>query len=295
VQVGIVISNVSDLYSVELQDGKIYNCSARGKLKNKEISPVAGDWVEVEIIDEKKLIGVIHIIQPRKKYIKRPKMSNISQMIFVISAKQPKPDLKLLDKQLAYAEYMQIKPLIVLNKIDLEDEDIIYHIMDIYTKIGYKVIKTNAKQGIGIENITQQLKNEITAFSGNSGVGKSTLLNNIFKNNITQEGLISEKSKRGKNTTTQVRLYKLDDNSYVADTPGFSTFEIDEIESLDLAHYFLEFIPHINNCQFVGCSHIKEQNCGVKKALENGEISQERYNRYCEIYEEMKKKEARKW
>ena len=125
--------------------------------------------------------------------------------------------------------------------------------------------------------------------------GKSTLINSIFKKDITQEGVISKKNKRGKNTTTQVQLYKITENSYIADTPGFSTFEISEIESTDLCHYFIEFVPHIEKCEFVGCSHIKEQNCGIKRAIEEEKISQERYDRYCKIYEDLKTKEAKKW
>ena len=121
------------------------------------------------------------------------------------------------------------------------------------------------------------------------------MINQIFARDITQEGFISQKNKRGKNTTTQVQLYKLDKNSYIADTPGFSTFDIYEIESTDLCHYFVEFVPYINNCEFVGCSHIKEQKCGIKEAVEDNKISKERYERYCKIYEDIKEKEKNKW
>lgn len=292
---GTVISNISNLYHIEVEGGKIYNCHARGKIKKDEMSPVAGDKVEIEVIDEEKCTGVINQIKERTNYIKRPKMANINQIILVVSMKLPKPDLELLDKQLAYAEYMKIKPIICLNKIDLEDENTIKKIEDIYRNIGYSVIRTNAKEGVGIEEIRNQLQGKITAFSGNSGVGKSTLINSIFERDITQEGVISKKNQRGKNTTTQVQLYKITENSYIADTPGFSTFEITEIESTDLCHYFIEFVPHIEKCEFVGCSHVKEQNCGIKKAVEEGMITQERYDRYCKIYEDLKTKEAKRW
>ncbi len=292
---GIVISNISNLYHVELENGKIYNCNARGKFKNNDITPVTGDKVEIDIIDEEKKDGVINQIEERTNYIKRPKMANLTQIIFVVSMKLPKPDLELLDKQLVYAEYMHIKPIICLNKIDLEDENEIQRLEEIYTKIGYTVIKTNAKEGIQIEKLKSILKNEITAFSGNSGVGKSTLINGIFGKDITEEGIISKKNKRGKNTTTQVRLYCLDKESYIADTPGFSTFELEEIESIDLCHYFIEFVPYLEKCQFIGCSHIKETQCGIKQAIEEGKISKERYDRYCKIYQEMKQREEKKW
>ena len=282
-QKGIITSNISNLYKVEV-NGKIYDCNARGKFKNNEISPVAGDFVEIEIIEEEKKTGIINKIEERINYLKRPKMANLSQIILVLSMKLPKPDLELLDKQLAYAEYMNVKPVICLNKIDLEDEAVIDSVKDIYEKIGYKVIKTNAKNGTGVEELRDVLKNKITAFSGNSGVGKSTLINSLLGENVTEEGLVSHKNKRGKNTTTQVKLYKIDENSYIADTPGFSTFEINEIKKEDLAKYFIEFRPYISECQYVDCSHIKEENCGIKKALEEGKISKERYERYIVLW-----------
>ncbi len=278
-QKGIIISNISNLYKVEV-DGKIYDCNARGKFKNGETSPVAGDSVEIEIIDEEKKSGIINKIEERINYLKRPKMANLSQIILVISMKLPKPDLELLDKQLAYAEYMQVPPIIVLNKIDLEDAEVINSISEIYEKIGYKVIKTDAKKGIGVDELKETLKNKITAFSGNSGVGKSTLINSLLGKSVTEEGIISQKNKRGKNTTTQVKLYKIDENTYIADTPGFSTFDINEIKKEDLAKYFIEFRLYITDCEYVDCRHLKEENCGIKKALIEGKISKLRYTTF---------------
>ena len=294
-QKGIVISNISNLYNVEIENNKIYSCNARGKFKNNEISPVAGDRVKIEIVDEEKKIGVIEEIEERKNFVKRPKMANLSQIVLVVSMKLPKPDLELLDKQLAYAEYLSIKPVICLNKIDLVDENVTLDIANTYKKIGYEVVLTNAKNGEGMGELKDKLQNQITAFSGNSGVGKSTLINKLFDKNITDEGQVSSKNKRGKNTTTQVHLYKINENSYIADTPGFSTFDIYEIESENLCHFFIDFIPFIQNCEFVGCSHVKEEKCGIKEALKEEKISKERYERYCKIYQDMKQKEERKW
>lgn len=291
---GIIINNVSNIYQVEV-DNNIINCNARGKLKKENIIPVVGDIVEIEIIDKEKLLGIINNIQSRKNYIKRPKMANLSQIIFVVSIKMPKTDLLLLDKQIAYAEYKGLKPIICINKIDLDEEKTAQKIEDTYKNIGYTVIRTVANQGIGVSSIIDILKNNITAFSGNSGVGKSSLINSLFSDNLTQEGLISDKNKRGKNTTTSVKLYKLNDDSYIADTPGFSSFEINEIESKDLYKYFKELKEYDNTCEFIGCSHIKEEKCGIKQALEEGKISKDRYERYCKIYNELKNKEARKW
>ena len=200
----------------------------------------------------------------------------------------------MLDKQLAFSEFLGINVIIVLNKIDLDDEKQFEKIEKIYKKIGYKVIETEAKKQKGIEKLQEQLKNNISAFSGNSGVGKSTLINGIFKRDITQEGEISKRNKRGKNTTTAIKLYEINENTYIADTPGFSTFDISEIPSQELENYFVEFEREKEKCEFIGCTHIKEKNCGVKQAIEEGKISKERYNRFCKIYEELKQKEERK-
>ena len=281
-QKGIVTSNISDLYKVETNN-IVYNCNARGKFKAGEISPVAGDLVEVDITDENKKVGVIEKILERKNYIKRPKMANLTQIILVVSMKLPNTDLLLLDKQLVYAEYMYIKPIICLNKIDLEDEEKIEYIYNLYSKIGYTVIKTDAKNNVGVDQIKKYLQNNITAFSGNSGVGKSTLINSILGKQIAEEGNISSKNKRGKNTTTQVLLYKIGENSYIADTPGFSTFDISEIEKSDLAKYFIEFRPYLADCEYADCSHKKEENCGIKRAVQEGKISKDRYERFCEL------------
>lgn len=291
---GLIISNISNFYDVEdLENNKIIKCIPRGKFKKDDITPVVGDRVEFDLQDDNS--GVINNILERKNYIKRPKMSNITQMIFVISMKMPKPDLLLLDKQLAFAEYNNIKTIICLNKIDLVDEKEVNEIAKIYEKIGYKVIKTNAKTGEGVQEICECLKNNITAFSGNSGVGKSTLINNIFEDTYTLEGEISNKNKRGKNTTTSIKLYKIDENSYIADTPGFSTFDIYEIESKELAEYFKDLEYYIKDCEFVGCTHIKESNCGIKNALEEGKISTQRYENYYKLYNELKERELHKW
>ncbi len=293
---GIIIESISNLYKIAVEEPKkqIYEATARGKFKKEEISPVVGDVVEIEIIEEEKKTAVINKIEERKVYVKRPKLANITQIVFVVSSKDPKPDLLMLDKQLAFAEFLGIKAIIVLNKTDLDKDKQFMHIKDIYEKVGYTVIETEAKSQKGVEDLKQALKGNINAFSGNSGVGKSTLINAIFNTDVTQEGEISKKNKRGKNTTTAIKLYEIDNNTYIADTPGFSTFDISEIESKNLDQYFKEFEENIENCEFVGCTHIKEENCGIKEAINNGTITEERYKRFCKIYEELKEKENRK-
>lgn len=315
---GIIIGNISNLYQVKsiklsssetkfieseenrknCQKGSsqmaIYEATARGRFKKEEISPVVGDLVAFEVMDEENKKAVIDKILDRKVYVKRPKLANITQIVLVVSSKDPKPDLLMLDKQLAFAEFLGIKSLIVLNKTDLDDKTEFKEIRRIYEKVGYKVLETEAKSQKGIETLKEELKDNINAFSGNSGVGKSTLINGIFNQEITLEGEISQRNKRGKNTTTSIRLYQIDENTYIADTPGFSTFSIEEIESKDLANYFVEFKEKISECEFVGCTHIKEENCGIKKAVQNGEISLKRYDRFCKIYQQLKEKEEKK-
>lgn len=302
---GIIIENISNLYKIKIikkeklpiksgTNGKIYEATARGRLKKEEVTPVVGDLVELEVTDEENGKAVINKVLERKVYVKRPKLANITQIVFVVSSKEPKPDLLMLDKQLAFAEYLGIKSLIVLNKTDLDDKKDFEEIRKVYQKIGYSVIETEAKNQKGINELKQKLKNNSNAFSGNSGVGKSTLINGIFQQDVTIEGEISQRNKRGKNTTTSIKLYEIDENTYIADTPGFSTFSIEEIESKDLAEFFIEFKSEISECEFVGCTHIKEENCGIKKAIEKGKISLERYERFCKIYQQLKEREEKK-
>ena len=302
---GLIIENISNLYKIKTKKGT-YEANARGKFKKEEITPVVGDKVEIQILDEENKKAVIEKIQERTTYIKRPKMSNITQLVLVVSSKNPKPDLLLLDKQLAFVEFLGIKAIIVLNKTDLDKKKEFEKIKEVYQNIGYTEIETIAKdledkpekseiRSIGIHNLEKNLKGNINAFSGNSGVGKSTLINAIFKDTITQEGEISQRNKKGKNTTTSTKLYEIDENTYIADTPGFSTFDISEIEYRELDKYFKEFKPLLDDCEFVGCTHIKEDNCGIKQALQQGKIDNGRYERFCKIYEELKEKDKYKY
>lgn len=293
---GLIVKNITNKYFVKSNDN-LYECLARGKFKQDSISPVVGDIVKFEIIDDQNNDGVINEVEERINYIRRPKLSNISEIIFVVSTKLPKVDLLMLDKQLAFAEFMNIKSKIIVNKIDL-DEGLAKKIEKIYTEIGYDVVLTNTISKEGIDKIIDDTneKNKIIVLAGNSGVGKSSLVNSLFNREITTAGEVSKKNKRGKNTTTITSLYELKNGVYIADTPGFSTFDIEEIESADLGKYFVEFNQYIHKCEYQGCAHIKEQNCGIKQAVEENRISNSRYQNYIKIYEDLKyKEEHKKW
>lgn len=295
-QKGLIIKNVTNTYYIKSQED-IYEAVAKGKFKQEEITPTVGDNVEIEIIDEQSKKAIIKKIIERKNFSRRPKVANLTGLICVIATKLPKPDLLMLDKQLVFAEYLNIKPIIIVNKVDL-DEDKALEIKNEYSNIGYNVIVTNALTGEGIKEIVDKKQQElqIIALSGNSGVGKSSIINKVLNKNQATAGEISMKNKRGKNTTTITSLYELEKNIYLVDTPGFSTFDITEIESNDLDKYFIEFREYLTKCEYQGCSHIKEQNCGIKTAIENGKISGNRYDRYVKIYEDLKyKEEHKKW
>ena len=289
------------MYKIKTEE-KEYNAYARGKFKNEEIIPLVGDMVEITLLSEDQISNseknnatidaVIERILPRKNSLKRPKVANVDQIIFILSAKHPKPDLLMLDKQLAYAEFIGIEPIIIINKMDLANCE---EIKKLYTQVGYKTLIASAKEIIGIDEIKEILRNKTSVFSGNSGVGKSSIINAIYGFNKTEEGEVSKKNKKGKNTTTDTKFYEIEENTFIADTPGFSSFEISEIESSELDKCFIEFKEKIKNCEFIGCTHIKEENCGIKEAVKNGEISEDRYERYCTIYEELKDKEKNRW
>lgn len=278
---GIVTRIQSNLYTVKLEDKKVIECTAKGLLKYKKMSILVGDMVEVNTNN-----NVIEKVLPRKNEFIRPPIANVDQLIIVVAATNPTPDLMLLDKQLVMAEKNGVEPVICINKIDLEAD--YSEIIEVYENIGYQVITTTAKNGIGIDKIARILGNKITAFSGNSGVGKSALTNNIFNEEVSKEGETSDKLKKGKHTTKHVELFDFSENSYIADTPGFSSFDVDGINYKELDKYFIEFAPFSQECEFRSCAHIKELNCGVKKAVAKRKIDKGRYERYTLLFEKMK-------
>lgn len=279
---GIIIKAIGGLYTVESLDG-IYECKARGIFRKQNISPFVGD--NVIISDE----NVITDILPRRNFIIRPPLANLDQLVFVISTCKPSPNLTLLDKFIAVAEYKNITPVIVITKTDLDSFD---NVMDIYSRIGIQVIPVDYSSKETVNKVADMLRGRISAFTGNTGAGKSTLLNAIDSNLEIPTGEISEKLGRGRHTTRHAQLYKLENGGYIADTPGFSTFETnkyDIIRKEELSRCFREFDNYSDECRFKDCSHTKEKGCEVLRAVSENEISPTRHASYIEMYEEAMK------
>ena len=277
---GIIIKCLGGLYSVESPDG-IYECKARGVFRNRGISPCVGDRVDVED-------GVITEIAPRKNCIIRPPLANLDQLIFIVSTCEPAPNYLILDKFIAIAEYKGITPVVVITKTDLGDSRPIH---EIYGSIGIDVAEVSYGDEASIEKVRQLLSGKISAFTGNSGAGKSTLLNAVDPTLNIATGEISRKLGRGRHTTRHAELYKLSGGGYIADTPGFSTFETnryDIIRKEELAGCFREFDGLTDKCRFRDCAHICEKGCAVVEAVERGEISLSRHESYKTMYEEAK-------
>lgn len=281
---GIIYKILSNFYYVKIGN-EIIECKAKGKFKNEETDLIVGDNVIVEKIDNDK--GNIIEVLPRKNKLKRPSVANVEKLIILMSIKSPLPDFMLLDKQLAYCVKNNIEPVICITKIDKDINNEFECIKNIYEKIGYPVYSVSAKEGIGIDSLRQELKGCLCVFAGNSGVGKSTLINAIFDKDIMLSGDVSKKTGRGKHTTRHVEIIE-HDGLLITDTPGFSLFDISEIKKDELANCFEEFIPYLDKCEYRDCRHIKEENCGIKEAVLEKKISDERYKRFVEIYLELK-------
>lgn len=282
--VGLIIKAIGGVYTVEAPDG-VFECKARGIFRKKGISPVCGDKVEIELENK---TAVITEIKERKSLIIRPPLANLDVLVFVASICEPAPNLLILDKFIAVAEYKNIKPMVVITKIDKQEPN---EYLNIYNKSGIDVFAVDNITGKGSDEVKQALMGKFSAFTGNTGVGKSSLLNNIFPELDLATNEISKKLGRGKHTTRHVELYKLNDGGYIADTPGFSSFDTNRYDIIlkeDLAGCFKEFKPYVNKCRFQDCSHTKEKGCAVIEAVENGEIARSRHESYLSMYEQAK-------
>ena len=288
--IGKIIKSQKELYYVDTKE-KVYMAKARGNFRVKDKKPLVGDNVEIEALEENK--AYITKLIERKNEIKRPNIANIDKLLVFITINNPPLNLYNLDKYLAMCEYLNISVTIMLTKIDLASSEEIKDLVDIYQNIGYEIFLIDNYNDFPKDKIMEILKGKTSAVSGASGVGKSTFLSNLIDREI-EIGDISEKSKRGKNTTRHTEIFKLCDQTFIFDTPGFDSFDFDFLEDEnDLKNTFVEL--RNRNCKFKDCNHINEPACRVKEDLEKGKISKSRYKNYVQLFEELKQRRLNKW
>ncbi len=281
VRQGTIYKALSGFYYVRSGDETV-ECKARGRFRLDKISPLVGDNVEFSVNASG---GYIQSILPRRNWFVRPQVANIDAMVVIASNVIPVTDPFLVDRVTVIAEEKNCEVIICVNKTDMDTGDELY---EIYRNAGYTTIRTSAKTGEGIAELAKVTAGKVCAFTGNSGVGKSSILNAMQPGLVIKTGDVSEKLGRGRHTTRHVELFTLDTGAIIADTPGFSSFEIEDIEVTlkdDLQYAFPDFHEYINSCRYTGCSHTKERGCAVKDAVEQGKIVRSRYDSYLRLYE----------
>lgn len=285
---GKIIKGISGFYYVYVEGAGLYECKAKGAFRKQKIKPLVGDNVEIAVIDEANKLGNVEKIQPRKNELIRPAVSNIDMALVIFASAKPDPNFNLLDRFLCMMEYQKVPVTICFNKIDLVDQEKLKEYSGIYEPAGYNVIFTCTKTKEGLGSIRSLLEGKTTTVAGPSGVGKSSIIN-CLQSDITMEtGTISEKIERGKHTTRHSEIIPVSHDTYIMDTPGFSSMDVPGFEKENLWTCYPEFVRHEPYCRFIGCSHINEPDCGVKAAVEDGEISPVRYENYKLLYEELK-------
>ncbi len=284
---GTIIKGIGGFYYVEVANAT-YECKARGKFRKNRITPLVGDYVEITVNENAE--NTIDVICERKNFLNRPPVSNIDNLIIVVSTVEPRPNFYVIDKLIATAEYKNIEPHIVVSKTDLSSYD---EIVDIYKNSGITVITLNNDDSL--DNLKSILYGKINAFTGNSGVGKTTLLNKLDNTLNLSTGAISDKLGRGRHTTRQAQLFNVC-GGYIIDTPGFSSFEFEKTEIIkkdDLPYCFREFREYLGTCKFTSCAHINDKGCAICEAVKNGYINEIRHNNYIQMYNQAK--EIKEW
>lgn len=282
---GVIIKALSGFYTVSTPEG-VFTCKARGRFRHDGTSPLVGD--RVEVLPEGEGKGRVEQVLPRRNRFIRPAVANIDQIIMFASGANPVTDPFLIDRVTAIASHCGCETVICINKTDL---DAAQRLFEIYTAAGFPVVRTSAETGEGVEELRDLLRGRISAFTGNSGVGKSSLLNRLAPELSIPVGEVSEKLGRGRHTTRHVEFFDLGEGTYIADTPGFASYEVELIEPIacDALQYdFREFQPYLGRCRFQDCAHLKEPDCAVLSALAAGEIAPERHRSYQRLYEQAK-------
>lgn len=285
---GKIIKGIAGFYYVHVVHSGIYECKAKGVFRNKKIKPLVGDNVEIDIISREDYKGNIIEILERTNELIRPAVANIDQSLVVFAVKRPDPNINLLDRFLVMMERQNIPVIICFNKSDLVSDEELVEIKNMYVKSGYHVIFTSTVNGTGVSDIKRLIEGKTTAFAGPSGVGKSSMLNAIIPDANSETGGISEKIGRGKNTTRHTEIFNLGEDTYIMDTPGFTSLYTNDFDKEYLKDYFPEFRKYEGMCRFNGCIHENEPDCKVKEALLEGKISQSRYDNYIQMLQEIK-------
>ena len=282
---GRIVKALSGFYYVDGGEGGPIPCRGRGRLRHQRVTPLVGDRVEVTVTEDGK--GVVDAVLPRKNQFSRPSVANIDQMVIVCSGAVPVTDPFLIDRMAAMAEWKGCEPLIVFNKCDLERSD---GLAALYREAGFPALQVSAETGEGVEALAAAIAGKVSAFTGNSGVGKSSILNALQPGFGLEVGEISEKLGRGRHTTRHVELFPVA-GGLVADTPGFSSFDVEQMEAIpkgELAGAFREFAPYLDLCRFQGCAHVKERGCAVREGVSEGKSSPGRHKSYVRLYEQAK-------
>ena len=287
---GKIVKGIAGFYYVHVAESGIYECKAKGAFRNQKVKPLVGDNVRLEVLDEEQKKGNIEEILPRKNELIRPAVANIDQALVIFAAAKPKPNFNLLDRFLILMQYQKVPAVVCFTKQDMVDAEELQLLKNTYESAGYQVIFTSAAKEEGIQAVRDLLKGKTTTVAGPSGVGKSSLINLLSPEAEMETGDISRKIERGKHTTRHSELFALDENTFICDTPGFSSIYLPEMEKEELGIYFPEIAEYEPFCRFQGCAHIHEPGCGVKEALEEKKISPIRYDNYKLLYEELKDK-----
>lgn len=289
---GIILRALSGFYDVMIDPAAdLVRCRARGKFRHQGISPLVGDRVEITLLENN--TGMVDKILPRRNCFQRPAVANMDQMVIIASKAIPETDPFLIDRVISLAEKRDCEPIIVVNKCDLEPGE---ELADLYRSCGFTALTVSAETGEGIEELRAAIAGKVNVFTGNSGVGKSSLLNRLAPGLNLQTGEVSQALGRGRHTTRHIELFRLENGAVIADTPGFSSFDSDQGEAVkkeDLAQTFREFRPYLDDCRFVGCAHVKEKGCAVLKAVKAGDIPKSRHSSYVRLYEQAK--EYKEW
>lgn len=282
---GIIIKGIGGFYYVEAADGTIYECKARGVFRKEKITPLAGDRVEISVEENNK--NSIDKILERRNYFKRPPIANVDKLVIVSSVCDPRPNLLIIDRLTAVAVFKDVEPIIVFTKDDLQSAD---EYVDIYTKSGFKTFAVSNETGEGVEAVKSAVEGGVSVFTGNSGVGKSSLINKMYPSLSLETGEISKKLGRGRHTTRHVELYSIG-KGYIADTPGFSSLDFetnDLIKKDELAFCFPDFSDYIGSCKFSTCAHVNDKGCRLVEAVNNGDVVKSRHESYVTMFNEVK-------